>query len=178
MNELDSSIFYSLTCAEIKHLIHVTCDTNELNLLSSLDTFGYIKYVVPYDLNTVEKRIFCQTNLPLLTRHNFHAIGNYDYNGVFMLHRVYICSDLNPHYIMQQYDQVESDNNTNPIMSSSPSSVFKKQVHFQEGGHCWLLPTISSTTTLKLRTVCYQEGENNEIMYMLAAPGAYIQKLP
>jgi hypothetical protein len=27
---------------------------------------------------------------------------------VFMVHRVYIYSDLNPHSIMQQYDQVES----------------------------------------------------------------------
>jgi hypothetical protein len=82
-------------------LIHVTYDTNELNWLSSVDTFGYIKYDVPCDLNTVEKRIICQTTSPLLTRNNFHAIGNYDYNGVFMVHRVYIYSDLNQHSIMQ-----------------------------------------------------------------------------
>jgi hypothetical protein len=113
MNELDSSIFDSPTSAEIKHLIHVTCATNELNLLSSLDTFGYIEYDVPCDLNIVEKRMVCQTKLPLLTRNNFHAIGSYD-NSVFMVHRVHICSDLNTHSIMQQYDQVESDNNTNP----------------------------------------------------------------
>jgi hypothetical protein len=42
INELDTSVFDSPTCAEIKHSIHVTCDMNELNLLSSLDTFGYI----------------------------------------------------------------------------------------------------------------------------------------
>jgi hypothetical protein len=48
-------------------LIHVTYDTNELNLLSSLDTFGYIEYDLPCDLNIVEKRMFCQTKLPLLT---------------------------------------------------------------------------------------------------------------
>jgi hypothetical protein len=100
MNGLDASIFDSPTCAEIKHLIHVTYDTNELNLLSSLDTFGYIEYDLPCDLNIVEKRMFCQTKLPLLTINNFHAIGSYDYSGVFMVHRVYICSDLNPHSIM------------------------------------------------------------------------------
>jgi hypothetical protein len=126
MNELDASVFDSPTCAEIKHLIHVTCDTNELNLLSSLDTFGYIEYDLPCDLNIVEKRMFCQTKLPLLTINNFHAIGSYDYSGVFMVHRVYICSDLNPHSVMQQYDQVESDSNTNPIMSSSTTLVFRK----------------------------------------------------
>jgi hypothetical protein len=100
MNELDTSVFDSSTCAEIKHLVHGTCATNELTLLSSLDNFGYIEYDVPYDLNIVEKRMFCQTKLPLLTRIFFHAIGSYD-NGVFMVHRVYICSDLNPHSIMQ-----------------------------------------------------------------------------
>jgi hypothetical protein len=29
--------------------------------------------------------------------------------------------------------------------------------------------------TLKSRTGCLQEGENDEIMHMFAAPGAYIQ---
>jgi hypothetical protein len=67
---------------------------------------------------------------------------------MIMVCRGYICSDLNPHSIMQQYDQVESDNNANPIMSSFSTSVFKKQVHFQEGKHCYL-PKISSTTTVK-----------------------------
>jgi hypothetical protein len=151
MNVLDTSIFNSPTCAETKHLVHVTCDTNELNLLFSLDTFGYIEYDVPCDLNIAEKRMFCQSKLPLLTRNNIHAIGSYD-NGVFIVHRVYICSDLNPHSIMQQYDQVESDNNTNPIMSSFSTSIFKKQVYFQEEEHC-CLPKISSTTTLKPRMV-------------------------
>jgi hypothetical protein len=140
-------------------------------LLSSLDTLGYIEYDVPCDLNTLEKRMFCQTNLPLLTRNNFHAIDSYDYNGVFMVHRVYKCSYLNPHSIMPQYDQVESDSDTNHIMSNSSSSVFKRQVHFQEVEHCWLLPRISSTMTLKPRMVCFQEGENDEIMHMFLALG-------
>jgi hypothetical protein len=33
---------------------------------------------------------------------------------------------LNPHSIMQHYDQEESNNNTNRIISSSFSSLFKK----------------------------------------------------
>jgi hypothetical protein len=81
-------------------LIYVTSDTKELNSLSSLYTFGYIEYDVPYDLNTVKKRMFYQTNLPLLTRNNFYVIVSHDYNGVLMVHRVYIYSDLNPHSIM------------------------------------------------------------------------------
>jgi hypothetical protein len=147
MNELDTSFFGSPTCAGIKHLVHGTCAMNELNLLSSLHTFDYVESDVPCDLNIVEKRMFCQTKLSLLTRIFFQAIGSYD-NDVFMVHRVYICPDLNPHSIMQQYDQVESDNNTSPIMSSFSTSVFKKMVHFQEGEHCYL-PKISPTMTVK-----------------------------
>jgi hypothetical protein len=149
---------------------------DELSLLSSLDNFGYIEYDVPCDLNIVEKRMFCQRKLPLLTRNNFHAIGSYD-NGVFMSHRVYIYSDLNPHSIKQQYDLVKSDNNTNPIMSSFSTLVFRKQVHFQEGEHC-CLPKLSSTTTIKPRIVYFQEGENDEIMHMFAASGVSVQMSP
>jgi hypothetical protein len=57
-------------------------------------------------------------------------------------------------------------------MSSSSSSVFKKQVHFEEEGHCWL-PKISSTMTLKLKMVCFQGGENEEIMYIFVVLGVY-----
>jgi hypothetical protein len=63
MNELDTSVFDSPTCAEIKHLVHGTCAMNELTLLSSLDTFSYIEYDVPCDLNIIEKRMFRQTKL-------------------------------------------------------------------------------------------------------------------
>jgi hypothetical protein len=142
-------------------------------LLSSLDTFGYIEYDVPCDLHIVEKRMFWQTKLSLLTRNNFRAIGSYD-NGVFTVHRVYIYSDVNPHSIMQQYDQVERDNNTNPTMSSFSTLVFKKQVHFQEGEHC-CLRKIYSTMTLKPRIVCFQEGENDEILHVFVASGVYIE---
>jgi hypothetical protein len=53
----------------------------------------------------------------------------------------------------------------------------QKQVHFQEGEH-YCLPKISSTMTLKQRMVCFQEGENNEIMHMFAASGVYIEMSP
>jgi hypothetical protein len=49
-------------------------------------------------------------------------------------------------------------------MSRSPSFVIKQQVKFQEEEQYWILPTICSSTKLKLRTVCYQEGEDDEDM--------------
>jgi hypothetical protein len=78
---------------------------------------------------------------------------------------------------MQQYDQVESNNKTNPIMSSFSTSVFKKRVHFHDGEHC-CLPKIYSTTTLESRTVCFQEGENDENMHIFVASGVYIEMSP
>ena len=50
-----------------------------------------------------------------------------------MVHRIYICSNLKPPYIMQKYDQPKDYNCYNLIMSSFPSFVIKKQVEFQEG---------------------------------------------
>jgi hypothetical protein len=46
----------------------------------------------------------------------------------------------------------------------------------KKGGH-YCLVKISSTTILKLRTVCFQ-GENDEIMHMFAASGVYIEMSP
>ena len=49
-------------------------------------------------------------------------------------------------------------------MWRNPSFVIKKQVKFQEGKQCLLLPTISPPTILKPRTVCCQEGEDDKDM--------------
>jgi len=49
-------------------------------------------------------------------------------------------------------------------MSSSPSFVIKKHVEFQEEEQCWLLPASCPPTKLKPRTVCCQNGEEDEDM--------------
>jgi len=81
-----------------------------------------------------------------------------------MVHRVYICSNLKSPFLVQQYDQLGGYNCYNLVMSSSSSFVLKKQVKFQEGKHCWILPTTCPPTKAKPRTVCCQEGENDENM--------------
>jgi hypothetical protein len=53
----------------------------------------------------------------------------------------------------------------------------KKQVHFQEGEH-YCLPKISSIMALKPWTVCFQEGEDDEIIHIFAASGVYIEMPP
>ena len=81
-----------------------------------------------------------------------------------MVHRVYICSTLKSSNIAQKYDQPKDSNCYNLVMSSFPSFVLKKHDKFQEGEQCWLLPTTFPSAKLKLRTVCCQEGEDDEDM--------------
>jgi hypothetical protein len=45
---------------------------------------------------------------------------------IWCIKSLYYFSKVQSSLDVQQYDQVESNNNTNPIMSSSSSSVFKK----------------------------------------------------
>ena len=49
-------------------------------------------------------------------------------------------------------------------MSKSPSSILKQIVKFLKEEHHWLLPTTCPPTKLKPRTVCCQEGEDDEDM--------------
>ena len=49
-------------------------------------------------------------------------------------------------------------------MLKSPSFLINKQVKFQEGEQCWLLPTTCHPTKLKPSTVCCQEREDDEDM--------------
>jgi hypothetical protein len=81
-----------------------------------------------------------------------------------MVHRVYIYSNLKSPFVVHQYDQSKGCIRYNHVISRSPSFVIKKQVNFQEGEQCWLLPTTCPPTKLKPRTVCCQEGEDDEDM--------------
>ena len=60
-----------------------------------------------------------------------------------MIHRVYICSNLNSHFVMQDCDQLEGSHIINIIPLSS-CYVFMKQVYSQKGEHCWSPPMPAS----------------------------------
>jgi hypothetical protein len=49
-------------------------------------------------------------------------------------------------------------------MSNSSSFVLKKHVKFQKEEQYWLLPTTCPPIKFKPRTICCQEGENDEDM--------------
>ena len=157
-------VLKSSTCDENRLVIYNASEVDELKLLSSLNTLGYIEFDVPCNLSSLEEKLYAYADLPWFSRHTYHFIGKYNCKGEYMVHRVYICSNLKSPYIVQKYDQPKDCNCYNLVMSSSPSFVIKKYVKFQEGEQRWLLPTTFSSANPKPRTVCCQEGEGDEDM--------------
>ena len=157
VNENDSFVLEQNTCAENKKLLPINAKKDELKLLSSLNTLGYIEFDTLCALSSLEEKLQC-VELPLLSTCTYHFIRKYNCKGEYMVHRVYICSNLKFPFVVQQYDQSEGCNRYDHVMSRSPSFVIKKHVKFQEGEQCWLLPTTCLPTKLKPRTVCCQEG--------------------
>ena len=92
-NEIYVPNFDSYVSAEIKHLLPITCENDELKLLSSLNTLGYIGFDTLCDLSSLEKKFKC-AELLWLSRYTYHFIGN-NCKGDYMVHQVYICSNLN-----------------------------------------------------------------------------------
>ena len=117
------------TCVENKHLLPITAKKDELKLLSSLNTLGYIEFDTLCALSSLREKFLC-TELPWLSRCTYHFIGKYNCKGEDMVHRVYICSNLKSPFVVQQYDRLEGCHRYNHVMSRSPSFVIRKHVKF------------------------------------------------
>mgnify|MGYP003703418125 CR=1 FL=1 len=59
VNEHVSSIVEP-PCVEFKHVIHIASENEELKLLSSLNTWGYIQFDDLCPLNCLEKKLFAK----------------------------------------------------------------------------------------------------------------------
>ena len=70
-----TSISKYLVSTQNKCVFAIAEDQEELKLLFSLCTLGYIVFDV-------------------LSWNNYHVIGKYNNRGDYMVHRVYICSDM------------------------------------------------------------------------------------
>ena len=66
----------------------------KMKLLSSLHILGYIEFDVLCNLSDLEEQLFEHAELPWCSRHIYHAIGKYDNNGKYLIHRLYICTNL------------------------------------------------------------------------------------
>ena len=110
-------------------MLPIAAKKDELKLLSSLNTLGYIEFDTLCALSSLMEKILC-AELPWLSRCTYHFIGKYNYNGEYMVHQIYICLNLKSHFVVQQYDQSEGCNRYDHVMSRSPSFIIQKHVKF------------------------------------------------
>jgi hypothetical protein len=99
MTEIDIVVSQTATCAENNIFVPITSAHDELKLLSSLNTLGYIEFDMLCNLNCLEDALFACSKLIHLHNHTYHFIGRYNYNGQYMVHRVYIYSDLKASFV-------------------------------------------------------------------------------
>jgi hypothetical protein len=116
--------------------------------LSSLHTLGYIEFDDLCNIDCFEERIFARADLSWLSRHSYHVIGKYNNKGQYMVHRIYICTNLNSPFVVQVCDRLEGNHYTTTFPCSSRSFVLNKTVDFQKGGHHWFLPSIPALSFL------------------------------
>jgi hypothetical protein len=141
---------------------------------------GYIEFDVLCNLHNLEEKFSFSVDLPWLSKHTYHIIGRYNWKGEYMVHRVYICSNMKSPFVIKQHDQLEGCVKANHITSSSTYPylyVLQLQGQLQDGERGWV--TSSSTSTpfagtndFESRTTQNQEGENDEYMdinYMVKA---------
>ena len=117
-------VLKSHTCAEIKHAIHIASANDELKLISSLKALGYIEFDVLCNLSDLEEQLFEHAELPWCSKHTYHAIGKYDNNGKYLIHRIYICTNLNFPFVVQDCNQLNESNTTDIHMPYIPMLAF------------------------------------------------------
>ena len=174
-NKCDTFGLEPYKCAEDRLFHPITCAQDELNLLSSLNTLGYIEFDILCNLNYLKEKLKFDSSLPSFNHCSLHAIGKYDNKGEYLVHRVYICSNLKYPYGLQYHERIGGCTNTNNVLQSFSSFSDMQQGKAKEGEHCWLWPcsivvapcsNIKASTFeyhwSKSRTTCRQEGENDE----------------
>jgi len=72
-----------------KHVVQIASPNDEMKLLSSLDTLGYIEFDGLCNLKTLKKMLFTNLELPCLSRNTFHSIGQYKFEGDFLVQCVW-----------------------------------------------------------------------------------------
>jgi hypothetical protein len=98
-----ASVLYA--SGENKYIMYVASKNDELHFLSSLHTLGYIEFDDLCNPDCLKDKLFAYADLPWLFRHSYHVIGKYNNKGQYMVHQVYICSNLNSPVVVQDCDQ-------------------------------------------------------------------------
>jgi hypothetical protein len=77
-NKLDVVASDPINCTKIRTFNPITSVHDELKLLSSLNTLGYIEFDVLCNLNNLEDKLPFSTDLPWLSKYTYHVIGRYN----------------------------------------------------------------------------------------------------
>jgi hypothetical protein len=122
-NQHNASNLESKISAANTHIVTIGSINEEMRLVSSLNPLDYIEFNDLCILNNLKEKLFMCNDLPLLSRNKFHAARHYNYEGEYMTHRVYICSNLISPFDTQYYDKVEGCTNANHALSSFSCST-------------------------------------------------------
>ena len=106
VNKCDSFGLEPYKCAEEKLFHPITCAQDELKLMSSLNTLGYIEFDILCDLNYLEEKRFAYSELTGLSNYTYHFIGKYNCKREYLVHKVYICSNLKYPFGLQYNGQI------------------------------------------------------------------------
>jgi hypothetical protein len=101
---------------------------DELKLLSSFNTLDYIEFDILCNLNFLKEKLKFDSGLLSLYHYSFHAIGKYDNKGEYLVHKVYICSNLKTPFGLQQHDQIMDYTNASGVLHSSSTFVLMQYV--------------------------------------------------
>jgi hypothetical protein len=118
-HKLDIVSSNPISCTEIRTFNPITSVHDELKSLSSLNTLCYIEFDVLCNLNNLGEKLSISVDLSWLSKHTYHVIGRYNWKRDYMVHRVYICSNMKYSFGMKQHIQLEGYVKANHIMSSS-----------------------------------------------------------
>ncbi|BAB90813.1 OSJNBa0042P21.25 [Oryza sativa (japonica cultivar-group)] len=157
-------------CADFKHVVHIANRVEERELTSSLNTLGYVQFADFHELDNLKEKLFAKSDLPGPSNANFHLFGEYNDRGIYLVHRVYICSDLEPPVHVDKTCKLERNVIANKIISSLFCCDWKKQVVLN-GLH-------EEHHMEKLRMVFREEGEDDVTMATIDTTVVHIKIKP
>jgi hypothetical protein len=117
--------------AEVRRVHCINSEEDKLQIISSLNCLGYIKFNLSYDLNSFEDELFWKSGLQYLDYYTFHALGLFDNNNGYIVQKVYIHSDLTSFMVPISDQKVTYIEANNTISSFSPIDD-TLQVNFKE----------------------------------------------
>jgi hypothetical protein len=156
--------------AKKEHVICIANKTEELKLLSSLNTWGYIEFDDLCELSNLDNIFFDRSTMPCPSHATFYIAGKYNKIGQFLVHRVYISSIYGVSLHCANKILVCSPEEEKLLF---PCTLVEVPGLFLEDQDKTSVMNINHDA--KPRTVCCQEGENDENitrseMTMLMAP--------